>query len=145
MRRRYRQTEGIRGLDRRHCDQLRGGALRVGQMRLADLLTDGHDDALPAHHRPESQRDGHRDLDPERNELRGGVHFLLERAEIRPGVRRELDLIALLQFSDGLGREVHVVAHVGDHRGRHLLERAALLHLLTNAFGHRCESRHNVL
>ena len=32
-------------------------ALAVGQVRLADLLADGDDDALPADHRAEAERD----------------------------------------------------------------------------------------
>ena len=46
-------------------DQFGGRALRVGQVRLADLLADGDDDALPADHGAQPERDRDRDLDPE--------------------------------------------------------------------------------
>ena len=53
----------------RHGDELGCGALAIGQMRLADLLADGDDDALPADHGAEAERDRDRDLDPGRDEL----------------------------------------------------------------------------
>ena len=43
---------------------LRRRALAVGQVGLADLLADGDDDALPADHRAEPERDRDADLDP---------------------------------------------------------------------------------
>ena len=44
---------------------------------LADLLTHRHDDALPADHRPQTQRDGDRDFHPDRNEFRRRVLLAL--------------------------------------------------------------------
>ena len=57
------------------------GALRVGQVLLADLLAHGDDDALPAHHGAEAQSDGNRDLDPGGNVLGRVVELLLVCAE----------------------------------------------------------------
>ena len=59
----------VGGADRRHGDEFGRGALAVGQMRLADLLADGDDDALPADHGAEAERDRDRDLHPGRDEL----------------------------------------------------------------------------
>ena len=66
-----RQAEYVGGADRGGGNQFGRRALRVGQMRLADLLADGDDDALPADHGAQPERDRHRDLDPERDELGG--------------------------------------------------------------------------
>ena len=57
VRRRDRQPHAVGRADRRHRDDLGGRALAVGQVRLADLLADGDDDALPADHRAEAERD----------------------------------------------------------------------------------------
>lgn len=61
MRGRKRQAKVIGAEDRRGGDQLRPGALRVGEVRLADLgERDG--DTLPAGHGAETERDGDRHL-----------------------------------------------------------------------------------
>src|SRR3981081_3096704 len=45
-------------------DQCGGCTLRVSKMRLADLLPDSHDDALPADHGAKAERERHGALDP---------------------------------------------------------------------------------
>jgi hypothetical protein len=50
-----RQPQNVGRLDGGEGHQLGGGALRVGQVRLADLLADRDDDALPADHGAQSQ------------------------------------------------------------------------------------------
>lgn len=52
----------------RHCDSLWRGTLRIGEVSLPDLLPDGANDALPANHRAKAQRNGHRDLDSQRDD-----------------------------------------------------------------------------
>ena len=75
MRGRDRQAVDVGRADRGHRDQLRRRALRVGQVALADLLADGDDDALPADHRAEPERDRDGDLHPGRDELGRGVEL----------------------------------------------------------------------
>ena len=70
---RHRQAEHVGRADREHGDDLGRGALRIGQMGLADLFADRHHDALPADHGAEAERDGDRDLHPERDEFGRGV------------------------------------------------------------------------
>ena len=43
--------------------------LSIGQVRLADLFADGNDNALPADHRSQPERERNRNLNPWRNEL----------------------------------------------------------------------------
>ena len=72
------ERQDVRGADRharrrrpgrwsRHRHQLGRGALGVGEVRLADLLADRHDDALPADHGAEAERQRDRELDPQRD------------------------------------------------------------------------------
>src|SRR5262245_35529213 len=63
--------------DRAHGAQLGACPLSIGQMRFADLLPDRHHDALPADHGAEPERDGDRDLDPERDVFGGVVELPL--------------------------------------------------------------------
>ena len=88
VRGRDRQAVHIGRADGQHRHHLGRGALRVGQVRLADLLADRHHDALPADHRAQAERDGDRDLDPQRNELGRVVDLLLERLEVGLWCRR---------------------------------------------------------
>ena len=62
----HRKAEPIRRADGHHRGNFRGRALSVGQVVLADFFSDGHHDALPAHHRAQPQRHGDRNLHPER-------------------------------------------------------------------------------
>ena len=59
-------------------------------MALADLLAHRHDDALPAHHGAQAQRDGHGHLHPQRDEFGGVVHLLLEGLQVDIGLAVEL-------------------------------------------------------
>ena len=70
MRRRDGETEHVGGADRAHRDQFGRRALRIGEMRLADLFANGDDDAFPADHRAEAERESDRDLHPRRDEAR---------------------------------------------------------------------------
>ena len=62
------KAEPVGRADGDHRGDLRRRALRVGQVVLADLLADRDDDALPADHRAEAERDRDGDLDPARDE-----------------------------------------------------------------------------
>ncbi len=113
-------------------------------MRLADLLADRAHDALPADHRAQPQRDRHRDLHPQRDELRGVVDLLLERGHVRLRIRAELRA-ALLQNAQAFGGQIHVIANVANRGRRHLRERSIGFHLLTDVAHHRGNGRHHVL
>src|SRR5208283_1159273 len=52
------KAPGVGGEDGGHGHQLGAGALRVGKMLLADSLAHGDHNTLPAHHGPQSQRQG---------------------------------------------------------------------------------------
>ena len=56
---------------------LGGGALRVGEVGLADLFADGDDDALPADHGSKAEGESDGDLDPGGDEPGGRVEELL--------------------------------------------------------------------
>ena len=64
MRGAHRQAEQVGRFDRTKGDNLGCGALSVGQVRLADLLTHRDDDPLPPDHRPEAERERHRQTSP---------------------------------------------------------------------------------
>ena len=61
---RNRQTEHVCGADCTGSDKLGRRSLRVGQMRLADLLADRDHDAPPPDHGAEPERDGNGHLHP---------------------------------------------------------------------------------
>src|ERR1041385_653728 len=65
------QTEGVRGANGSHGSDFRGGALRVSEMILAVFFADRDDDALPADHGAQSERNGDRHFDPQRDEASG--------------------------------------------------------------------------
>ena len=90
------------------------GALRVGQVFLADFFADGDDDALPADHGAHAERQGNRHLHPGGNELGGLVDFaLVGWSDGSVLGRGEGGVVVLLHEPDGLAGHVHVVAHVG--------------------------------
>ena len=115
-------------------DQLRRGALPVGQVRLADLLADGDDDALPADHRAEPERDGDRDLDPGRDELGRVVELLLVGAQ-RRRCRPPRGPVDPASGSGGCASPVRYMSlrTLRDEVGRHLGERAVGLDVVLDA------------
>ncbi len=133
MGRRDRQTVVVGDADGRRRHDLRGGTLAVGEMGLADLLTDGDDDALPADHGAEPERDRHRDLDPGRDELGRVIERALVGAQGGDFLLGQVVFLVLHQEADRLGDEVHVVAGVVHRVGRDLGQRAVLIHLFRNA------------
>src|SRR6202023_4394006 len=64
-----RQAKTVGGADRPHGDNFGGGALAISHMLFADLFADGDDNAFPADHRSESERECDRKLHPVRNEF----------------------------------------------------------------------------
>ncbi len=77
MGRRHREPVHIRGGDGGSRDQFGRGALAIGQVGLADLLANRHDNPLPAHHRAKTEGDCHRNLHPQGNKLGRSVERLL--------------------------------------------------------------------
>ena len=75
-----RQTQYVSRFDGAEGHNFGRGALSVGEMRLADLLPHGHDDALPPDHRAKTQRKCHRDFHPDRDEGGHALEALLIRA-----------------------------------------------------------------
>ena len=141
VRRRHRQAEAVRRADRRRRDDFRRRALAVGQVGLADLFADGDDDALPADHRAETERDRHADLDPERNELGRAIELLLEGADLRLVRGRQLALLVLRQDAETLRGEIHVVTKVLDLVERRLGDGAILLDRVADLLGQDRERR----
>ena len=90
MCRRNRQAKTVGGADRPHGDNFGGGALAISHMLFADLFADGDNNALPADHRSESERECDRKLHPVGNEFRGAVETLLVGAERRYIRRRKI-------------------------------------------------------
>jgi len=72
-----RQAKVVCGEDRRHRDKFGRSSLRVGQVFFAYLLADCNHNALPADHGAHSQRQGHSNLYPSRNELGRLVYLAL--------------------------------------------------------------------
>ena len=83
----------------------------------ADLFADGDNDALPADHRSESERECDRKLHPVRNEFRGAVETLLVGAERRYFRRRKIAFLVFLQETDRVGGEIRIVASIADGLG----------------------------
>ena len=130
MRGRDRQAVTVGRRNGRGCRDFGAGALRVGQVGLADLLADGDDDALPADHGAKAERDGDGDLDPARNEFRRAVERALvavERGNLGAG---EFGFLVLHQEAKCLGDQVHVVAGVADGLRREFRQRAILVDLV---------------
>ena len=63
------KPQHIGDADGHHGNEFRSRSLSVSHVSLADLLADGHHNALPADHGSQSQRQRHCDLDPERDEV----------------------------------------------------------------------------
>ncbi|MEO8526295.1 MAG: hypothetical protein ABI460_16330, partial [Caldimonas sp.] len=93
---------------------------------------------------PKSTGDRDGDLDPRRNELGSRVDPGLEGLQVGARLAIELGGIGLVEEADRLGREVHVVAHVGHRRRRHLGQRAVLPDLFADASGHHRQRRHDL-
>ena len=129
MRRTHRQPKRVGGKDRAHGHQSGACALRIGQVVLADLFPHGDDDALPAHHGAQAQRQRHGHLHPVGNELGRLVHLALVVLQCGVLRRREGRIVALLHQADGFAGHVHVVAHVGL-----LLRRNRLEHFIQGYF-----------
>ena len=127
---RDRQAVDVGGRDRRRRRDLGRRALRVGQVGLADLLADGDDDALPADHGAEPERDRDRDLHPDRNELGRVVERALVGVERGDLAGIELGFLVLRQEAKRFGHQIHVVAGVADGFRRNLGQRAVFADLL---------------
>ena len=126
---RHRQAEHVRCADGQHGHRFRRGALRVGQVGLADLFADRHHDALPANHGAQPERDRHRDLHPQRNKARRVVDLLLEQLQLAGGVGVEVADFVLVHQANGFAGQVHVVTHVAHGFGRYFGQRAITLDL----------------
>ena len=98
-------------------------------MRLADLLTDRDHDTLPADHRAKPERDGDRDLDPERNVFGRIVELALVGDKALPGLHVEGRDTRIHHDADGLRDEIHVLAHVVDGGGRDPAKRTVFVDL----------------
>ena len=138
MRGAHRQTEQVGGFDVAEGNNLRGGALSVGQVRLADLLTDRDDDALPADHRAETQRQGHRELHPVRNEV---GHALQCRLILARGIRIQLrrQLLRLGQPGQRLGHQIDVEAQSAALIARNRAEVLYVLQVMVDEAGRGAE------
>jgi hypothetical protein len=97
---------------RRH--ELGSRALTVGQMRLADLLSNGNDNPFPADHRAEPERDRDRHLYPGRDELCRGVERLLVSIQPRDFLLRQIVVPILHQIAQRFVGEIHVVSGIAD-------------------------------
>lgn len=64
-----RKSKIVRGRDGRRGGYFCRCALAVGQMIFADLFAHRHHDALPSHHRAQSERERHSHFDPDGDEL----------------------------------------------------------------------------
>src|SRR5262245_9247020 len=108
-------------------DELGGRTLGICHVALADLLADGDDDTLPSDHGAKAERDGDRDLHPERDELGGVVERALVGAQGSTLILGQVVLLVLQQEADRFGREIHVVAGIGHGLRGYALERSVLV------------------
>src|SRR5665213_1951936 len=103
-------------------------------MGLADLLANGDDDALPADHGAEAERDRNGDLDPARNELGRAVERAFVAVEGSHVGAGEFSFLVLHQKAKRLGGKVHVVTGVADLVGGHLGQVSVLGNLVGDLF-----------
>ena len=123
------QAQAVCGADGGHGRNFSGGALRVGQVALADFFADGHDDTFPAHHGAESEGQCHGYLHPQGDEAGRPVNVafvILQNRRIRGG-----DPVRTLQLDSDL-RDVVVK---GDHLLVTRFRSAELLELDASGFG----------